>query len=302
MPQTEHPALQKSTRAPHAPSGGPAVSIGLPVFNGENYVREAIDSLLAQTFTDFELLVSDNASTDQTQSICEAYALRDPRVRYVRQDKNLGAGRNFEFVLDHARGTYFMWAAHDDTWAANWLEVLVAAIRVDDFSVRGALHFVRDGETVVERMTPNYRRGEHLRFFLAEETTMDARNFYIYGLFDRLRLLELDRAALGSCYYPDFLFTFQMLNKGNLRSIPGTYQCYRLHSDNTGPQMMKERLGLARWLYRVHPGVYYRQYLAISPPDKRWMMAMLIPVKHVLNQLHLWYRGFRRVVLRAENI
>ena len=131
---------------------------------------------------------------------------------------------------------------------------------------------------------------------------MDARNFYIYGLFDRLKLLELDRVALDSYYYPDFLFTFQMLDKGHLRAIPTTHQLYRLHDDNTGTQMMKQRLGLARWVYRVHPAAYYRQYLAIAPADKRWTMRMLIPIKHVLNQLHLWYRGFRRAVLRAENI
>jgi glycosyltransferase involved in cell wall biosynthesis len=280
----------------------PLVSIGLPVYNGEKYVREAIDSLLAQSLTDFELLISDNASTDDTRRICEAYARRDSRVRYLRQPENIGAGRNFEFVLDNARGKFFMWAAHDDAWAANWLEVLVSAIRVDDFCVRGALRFVREGQLVVERLSPDYRAGQHLRFFLAEETTMNARNFYIYGLFHRLKLRALDRAVLCHHYYPDFLYTFQMLEQGSLRCVAGTYQCYRLHGDNTGPQMMKAQLGWARWVYRVHPASYYRSYLAIAPADKRWKMRALIPVKHLFNQMHLWFRGFRRVILRAENI
>lgn len=286
-----------------SPSNGvPLVSIGLPVYNGENYVREAIDSLLAQTLSDFELLISDNASTDGTRRICEAYARVDNRVRYLRQNENIGAGRNFEYVLDHARGQYFMWAAHDDAWAANWLEVLVKAIRADDFCVRGALRFVRDGQMLVERACPDYQTGQHLRFFLAEETTMNARNFYIYGLFHRLKLLALDRSVLRHHYYPDFLFTFQMIGMGNLRCLGGTYQCYRLHGDNTGPQMMKAQLGWARWLYRVHPASYYRTYVAIAPADKRWKMRALIPVKHLFNQMQLWLRGFRRIVLRAENI
>ena len=280
----------------------PLVSIGLPVYNGEKYVRDAIDSLLAQTLVDFELLISDNASTDGTQRICEAYALRDSRVRYLRQRENIGAGRNFEFVLDRARGQFFMWAAHDDEWAANWLEALVSAMRADDFCVRGALRFVREGQVVVERLPPDYWAGQHFRFFLAEETTMNARNFYIYGLFHRLKLRALDRAVLGHHYYPDFLYTFQMLGQGNLRCIGSTYQRYRLHDDNTGPQMMKAQLGWARWVYRVHPASYYRAYLAIAPAEKRWKMRALIPLKHLFNQMHLWFRGFRRVILRTENI
>lgn len=101
--------------------GKPEVSIGMPVYNGAKYIREALDSLLAQTFTDFELIISDNASTDATQSICEEYARRDPRIRYVRQAENNGAITNFRFVLDCARADLFMWAAYDDLWAADYL-------------------------------------------------------------------------------------------------------------------------------------------------------------------------------------
>ena len=92
----------------------PRVSIGMPVFNGDKFIREALDSLLAQTFTDFELIISDNASTDRTEAICREYAERDKRIRYVRQAENLGPAANFRFVLDEAVGEYFMWAAADD--------------------------------------------------------------------------------------------------------------------------------------------------------------------------------------------
>ena len=69
----------------------PLVSIGMPVYNGEKYIREALDSLLAQTFTDFELIISDNASTDATEIICREYAAHYPQIRYVRQRVNRGA-------------------------------------------------------------------------------------------------------------------------------------------------------------------------------------------------------------------
>lgn len=99
----------------------PQVSIGMPVYNGAKFIREALDSLLAQTFTDFELTISDNASTDGTEAICREYAAKDQRIRYVRQPENLGAAANFRFVLDEAVGEYFMWAAADDLWVPNFI-------------------------------------------------------------------------------------------------------------------------------------------------------------------------------------
>ena len=94
----------------------PQVSIGMPVYNGESLIREALDSLLAQNFTDFELIISDNASTDGTEAICQEYTANDTRIRYVRQAENRGATANFQFVLDEAVGKYFMWAGDDDYW------------------------------------------------------------------------------------------------------------------------------------------------------------------------------------------
>lgn len=99
----------------------PKVSIGMPVYNGEPFIKEALDSLLTQTFTDFELIISDNASTDGTEAICREYAAKDKRIRYIRQTENRGATANFQFVLDEAVGEYFMWAAHDDRWTKDYL-------------------------------------------------------------------------------------------------------------------------------------------------------------------------------------
>jgi hypothetical protein len=109
----------------------PQVSIGLPVYNGENFVAEAIESVLAQTFTDWELIISDNASTDRTEAICRGYAERDERILYVRVEENQGVAWNFNRVFELARGQYFKWAAHDDLNAPTQLERLVAALDAD---------------------------------------------------------------------------------------------------------------------------------------------------------------------------
>jgi glycosyltransferase involved in cell wall biosynthesis len=107
------------------------ISIGMPVYNGGEAVRRALDGLLAQTHTDFELIISDNASTDdETKAITEEYSRRDSRIRLTRQPINLGAVQNFIWVLQQARGEYFMWAAHDDFWSTNYIEIL--ANRLDD--------------------------------------------------------------------------------------------------------------------------------------------------------------------------
>lgn len=101
----------------------PTVTIGLFVFNGEATLRKSLDSLLAQSFADFELVISDNASTDGTESICREYGERDHRIRYLRQRENMGGGANLKVVLGAARGEYFMWAACDDTRSADFIEV-----------------------------------------------------------------------------------------------------------------------------------------------------------------------------------
>ncbi len=109
----------------------PRVSIGLPVYNGENYIREAIDSILSQTFRDFELVISDNASTDATEEICQGYAAEDERIRYYRNPCNMGATWNSNRVFELAQGEYFKWAAHDDVCEPEFLEECVEALDRD---------------------------------------------------------------------------------------------------------------------------------------------------------------------------
>jgi glycosyltransferase involved in cell wall biosynthesis len=99
----------------------PKVATGMPVWNGEKFVSEAIESILAQTYGDFELVISDNASTDATAEICHDYAKQDARIRYIRQKTNIGAAPNYNEVFRHSSGQYFKWAAHDDVLAPEFI-------------------------------------------------------------------------------------------------------------------------------------------------------------------------------------
>ena len=109
----------------------PVLTIGMPVYNAQRFLAKALDSFLAQTFTDFELLISDNASTDGTEAICREYARRDPRIRYFRNEKNMGPGWNFRRVYSLAKGKYYKSAAHDDFLEPTFLEVCIRALEAD---------------------------------------------------------------------------------------------------------------------------------------------------------------------------
>jgi len=98
------------------------------VYNAEKFLEETLDSLLAQTFEDFELIISDNASTDRTESICQAYAERDSRIRYVRNEENLGAAFNYNRTFELSSAKYFKWAAADDLCAPQYLENCVSIL------------------------------------------------------------------------------------------------------------------------------------------------------------------------------
>jgi len=113
----------------------PRVTVGMPVYNGERFVAEAITSVLAQTFMDFELIICDNASTDSTGEICRRYAAQDERIRYYRSDRNRGAAANFNRTFALARSEYFKWAAHDDLLAPDYLEKCVASLDADPEAV-----------------------------------------------------------------------------------------------------------------------------------------------------------------------
>jgi glycosyltransferase involved in cell wall biosynthesis len=106
----------------------PRVTVGVAVFNGEPFIVETLDSLLKQTFRDFEIVISDNASTDQTEQICREYVVRDSRIRYYRSDVNRGAAWNHNRVFELARGEYFKWNSADDVCAPEFLDRCVAAL------------------------------------------------------------------------------------------------------------------------------------------------------------------------------
>ena len=113
----------------------PRISIGIPVYNGEKFIRKCIESVLQQTHRNFELIISDNASTDSTSKICEEYLRKDNRITFVRQNKNMGQNWNFNFLLEKANGEYFVWVAADTFLLPEFIEKNIAVLESQDKAV-----------------------------------------------------------------------------------------------------------------------------------------------------------------------
>jgi glycosyltransferase involved in cell wall biosynthesis len=113
----------------------PRLSIGLPVFNGEAFIASTLDSILAQSFSDFELIIADNASTDGTAAICQAYAERDRRVSYRRNETNIGATQNWYLVHELSSGEYFASAADDDVYDPDYMRACIDVLDHDPDAV-----------------------------------------------------------------------------------------------------------------------------------------------------------------------
>lgn len=113
----------------------PRVSVGLPVFNGESYLAESLESLRTQTLEQIEVIISDNGSTDGSTAIAEDYCRRDPRFRLIRQSTNKGGAFNHNLLVDHARAPFFKWASHDDVCGGAMLESLADALEANPKAV-----------------------------------------------------------------------------------------------------------------------------------------------------------------------
>ena len=228
----------------------PRVSVGLPVYNGEKYLRLAVESLLQQEYTDFELIISDNASTDATQEICLELAAKDARIRYSRNPTNIGASKNFRRVLELSQGEFFTWAAHDDVYLPGFLRrcvdvfkqapatVVLVVPRTELVDEKGFTTELRDRRGVITvehlhttRALPHQRVADVLRnviwctaqFGLFRSAALrETRLIDTFHKSDRVLVLEL--AILGEIWdIPETLFL--------KRQHPGSAEKYKTKSE-----------------------------------------------------------------------
>jgi glycosyltransferase involved in cell wall biosynthesis len=197
------------------------VSIGLPVYNGAQHLRESLDALLSQSHHRFELIISDNASTDDTSDICLEYAGRDDRIRYYRNEANHGSIVNFNRVLALAEGEYFMWAADHDNWGREYVSRCVQVLDNDSTVVlcsTEAAWIDSSGEVIEDIPTPIDTRGlNKVSRFRVILRSLD--NCYpIYGL---IRMAALEQIGpLRQSFAPDILLLTELSLLGAFAFIP----------------------------------------------------------------------------------
>jgi glycosyltransferase involved in cell wall biosynthesis len=207
----------------------PLVTVGMPVYNGERFVAQALESTLSQTFQDFELIIADNASTDATEQICREYAEKDPRVRYYRSDENHGAAWNHNRVVELARGDYFRWQCHDDYCDPTFLEKCFAIVQNDPGVVLCYSRFVRVDEQGKRLGVKSSRviggAKPHVRFrsLIYRRDSCEE----IYGV---TRTAVIRKTALiGSYSNSDDTFLAELILHGRFHEVPEPLFFYRIH-------------------------------------------------------------------------
>jgi glycosyltransferase involved in cell wall biosynthesis len=213
---------------------GPRLSIGLPVYNGDRYLSESLESLLGQTYAEFELIISDNASTDGTAEICRHYAGQDSRIRYFRQRHNIGCAPNHNFVLTQAKGELFKSASHDDLYASDLVERCIDALDQDPRVVLAhSWSALIDSSGAVTELveypvaTEAARAPDRLRSMLFDGWGDDEGGV--------VRMEVLRRAAPhGSHHFADRTFTIELALHGPFHMVPDRLYFRRYHSEQGG--------------------------------------------------------------------
>ena len=267
----------------------PRISIGLPVYNGARSISLAVASLLDQTHSDFELIIRDNASTDETEELCTAFAAKDTRVRYHRASSNEGWMANFNHVLRMSGGEYFMWAACDDVWEPPYLQSMVSLLETRSQAVLAFCAFDnidRDGANV--RSYPrilDLPSDDHftlLARFLAQPEELGKANL-IYGMTRRSALLGIGGFTRWSRrdWGLDMLTVLRLLSTG-LLALDDRRLFHKRLSEPLGPASPSGFLG--------GPRTWRRHYLA----RRSYYTAQ----KHLIHRIEHLSTGQRRDLLR----
>ncbi len=227
----------------------PTVSIGLPVYNGEQTIGRALASILSQDFEDFEFIISDNASTDDTARICESYARQDKRVRFVRNATNIGAGPNHNRLVELAKGKYFSWAAHDVEYLPGMLSRCVEVMKHVPASVVLAYPLC---ETVDDRGQIKYGDVRSIetknprpcrRFATVVNRVWIVTQFYGLVVTEALRKTRLIDSFASS----DYVLLAELAMLGEIREIPEVLTRRTLEPDR-GAAANREKNAWAAWL------------------------------------------------------
>jgi glycosyltransferase involved in cell wall biosynthesis len=277
----------------------------MPVYNAEHRIRRALDSLLAQEFEDFELHISDNASTDNTAEVCKQYAARDPRIVCYRRERNHGQLANFDFVAGKARGKYFMWAADDDYWEPGFVGAMVRELEMHPEAglAMCALRRVREDRSTLDvvRFSGNDdpARMTNLQVLLALAAGYANKKHYhlfMYGLFRASLISAASPYSRLQVPHPDRVFMCQFALGTRFRYVDDILLVRTVHDQPANVRMPEENFsrlinkggwGQSRTVLAAGP------YLVASPvvPWRRKLFVVLAVIGMAWAYRSVLYRG-----------
>ena len=251
----------------------PIVTVGIPVYNGEKYLESAINSLLQQSFHDFEIVISDNASTDKTQEICQSFQSRDKRIRYHRNSVNLGAAANYKKVFQLARGKFFKWMAHDDICSSNYLEECVKVLESDptiSMCFPRVSLIDKDNKPLPLIARNTYQTSEGRIIVTNQQRNLTSshpserysevlfRVTECYEFFGLSRTDIIKRTSQHDAYYgSDKVLLTELSLMGKLLEIPSAIGYFRIHAEQS--QSIKDAKGRASW---ISPNLNYGKFMS----------------------------------------
>ena len=264
----------------------PLVSVGLPVFNGAQLLPRALDSLLAQRGVHLEVIVCDNASTDDTGTIAAGYADRDARVRVLRSAANLGVERNFARALDAASGEYFMWAACDDWWAPDFASRLLATLEKNPAAVvaMSAVERVNEGGAVLDvvrhegEANPERLSPWQLTMLLAGGRPY---HLFVYGLF-RTGFLRRTFTGFAPVVGADRLLMCRVAMAGGFAYVDEVLHRRTVRQAPLAARYANEAIGrlwqspMARWRLAVAAGPYLWRSPVLPRNRRLWVPAVVM--------------------------
>lgn len=258
----------------------PIVSIGLGVYKGKNYITQALDSLMHQSFSDFELIIGDNGSTDGSREICLGFASSDKRIKYFRHEVNIGTQRNFNFLISKASGKYFMLAADDDLWHPDYIKVLVEVLEKNpaSFSAMTTTRFIdEEGDPIMslKDKAVDYSGDEAYQ-----------RLSKLVNIFDDCMTYGLFRNDLGKLYFP----VWKGINKKDPLNCAYPVLCYILTKGDFA--LVKSD---AVWYNRIKLEVNYTHKRPFTDSFVVYNYAF------VLRKLNLLYESIKLIRLAGGN-
>jgi len=279
----------------------PKVSIGLPVYNGEQFIEDSVNSIIEQTFADFELIICDNVSNDNTENICREFCRSDNRINYFRNAKNIGAAPNFNKVFQLSKGEYFKWCSHDDMHAPTFIEKCVHILDLDSSVVLAfpKTEFIDDENKKIEKYlkvlpTDSFDPAVRFRCLIPFGTMCNQ----IFGLFRR-QLLE-QTPLIGSYARGDNILLTRVALKGRFKEIDEYLFFRRRHAEQSARMVSDFR----KWTVWFNPQTKNKPLFPYWTIWKEYIKVIAQSELTNFNKLRCfaslakWTSNYKRILIR----